>query len=157
MVRSVLVVSHAGSGIAGLVAGLYALSPPRADGRGWARGAYAVCIGILLGSLAGLLAVDWAGLDTTARIAFGALAGLGAVMAAQLIWARREAATRGTNWQERYIDRTYFTYIALWEGFVILPALNLPLPQVTVPAVAIGVLLVGHALIGRFKARVMAA
>jgi hypothetical protein len=58
------------------------------------------------------------------------------------------------GWRERYINHVYFAYISLWEGFVILPALNLPLPQVAAPVVAIGVLLIGHVLITRYKRRV---
>jgi hypothetical protein len=78
-------------------------------------------------------------------------------MGYRIVRARQEALTRGVDWQDRYIGHVYFTYISLWEGFVILPALNLPLPQISVPAVAIGVLLIGHALIGRYKSRVWVA
>ena len=38
---------------------------------------------------------------------------------------------------------------------MIFPALNLPLPQGSVPMVAIGVLLVGHTLIARYKTRAL--
>ncbi len=40
---------------------------------------------------------------------------------------------------------------------MILPALNLPLPQVSVPLVAVVVLLIGHALIARYKAPILTA
>ena len=42
-------------------------------------------------------------------------------------------------------------------GFVILPALNLPMPQVTVPVIAAAVLLTGQTLVGRYKRRVLSA
>jgi hypothetical protein len=158
VLRTVLVVIHATSGVGGLAAGLFSLSPPRpGDGRRWARRVYSLCIAILLASMAVLVAMDWSGLDAGARLAFGALGGLGAVMAYRIVRARREASTRGTNWEDRYISHVYFTYISLWEGFVILPALSLPLPQVSVPAVAVAVLLIGHTLIARYKARALAA
>jgi hypothetical protein len=158
VLRTVLVVIHASSGVGGLVTGLAALSPPRpADNRGWWRRLYLLCIVILLGSLVALVAIDWNGLDTGSRVAFGALTALGAVMAYRIARAHRLASTQEANWQERYIGHVYFTYISLWEGFVILPALNLPLPQVSVPVVAIAVLLIGHALIARYKRRILAA
>jgi hypothetical protein len=105
--------------------------------------------------LIALITVDLPDLDAGSRIAFTALTGLGVVMAYRLIRSRREASAQPEGWQERYIDHVYFTYISLWEGFVILPALNLPLPQVSVPVVTIGVLLIGHALIARYKTRVL--
>lgn len=158
VLRTILVVIHASSGVGGLVTGLAALSPPRpADNRGWLRRLYLLCIAILLASLVALVAIDWNGLDTGSRVAFSALTALGAVMAYRITRAYRLASAQGANWQERYIGHVYFTYISLWEGFVILPALNLPLPQVSVPVVAIAVLLIGHALIARYKARVLAA
>src|ERR687891_461388 len=105
-------------------------------------------------ALVGMIAVDWAGLDVAAPFTFSALAVLAAVMIYRLARARGEASTREAGWKDRYINHVAFSYIALWEGFVILPALNLPLPQVSVPVVAIGVLGIGHTLIGRYKARV---
>jgi cobalamin synthase len=140
----------------GLFAGLAALSPPRPDDhRGWWRRVYLLSLVILLGSLLVMVAVDWSGLDIASRVAFSALTALGAVMGVRIALAHRLASSRGPNWQERYIGHVYFTYISLWEGFVVLPALNLPLPQVTVPVVAILVLVIGHTLIARYKRRVI--
>jgi hypothetical protein len=65
--------------------------------------------------------------------------------------ARLDASRRAGGWQERYIGDVYFTYISLWEGFVILPALNLPLPHLSVPLLAVAVLLIGHVLLERYK------
>lgn len=155
MVRSTLVVIHAASGIAGLAAGLAALAPRPSGGGRWARPVYLVCLAVLLGTLLALIAIDWAGLDIAARVTFSALAVLAAVMVYRLLRAGTEAAERSTGWEGRYVDHVGFTYISLWEGFVILPALNLPLPQVSVPAVAIGVLVIAHILIRRYRARVV--
>jgi hypothetical protein len=157
VLRTLLVWIHASAGVAGLVAGIPSLSPPRpADDRGSWRRLYLLCIVTLVASLVVLVAIDWDELDSGSRIAFSALTGLGAVMTYRIVRALHAASTREGNWRDRYIDHVYFTYISLWEGFVILPALNLPLPQVTVPAVAVAVLLIGHALIGRYKARILA-
>jgi hypothetical protein len=153
-VRSTLVVIHAASGVAGLGVGLAALAPRPSGGRRWARPVYVGCLVVLLGTLLALIAIDWAGLDMAARVTFSALAVLATVMVYRVLRATREAVERSVGWERRYVDHIAFTYIALWEGFVILPALNLPLPQVSVPAVALGVFVIAHTLIGRYKARV---
>jgi hypothetical protein len=152
--RTTLVLVHATAGVAGLVAGLASFAPPRdADGRSWLRWIYLACIAVMFVTLIGLVAVDWEGLDTTARVAFTALTGLAAVMMLRIVLAVRVASSRVAGWEGRYIGHVYFTYISLWMGFVILPALNLPMPQVTVPVIAVVVLLVGQTLVGRFKRR----
>ena len=156
--RATLVIIHTSSGVAGLITGLAVLAPPRAgDGRGWLRWAYLLCVAILLATMIALIVLDWDGLDIAARVTFLGLAALAAFMLARILAARREAAVRSADWQGRYMRHIEFTYIALWEGFVILPALNLPLPQVSVPVVAVGVFLVLHTLLGRYRARVLAA
>lgn len=158
MLRATLVVIHASAGVGGLLAGLPSISPPRPnDGRELVRVLYAFLIGVLLLSLVALVVLDWDGLDVGARVTFTALTGLGAVMAYRIIRARLVASAGKEKWRHRYIDHVYFTYISLWEGFVILPALNLPLPQVTVPLVAIAVLAIGHVLVTRYKRRTLSA
>lgn len=157
MIRTALVVVHASAGIGGLITGLPALIPPVVGhDRRWMREAYVACLAILLTSMIALVTIDWNDLDAAGRIAFLALIGLGAIVGYRLARAHREAALRRDGWRERYVDHVYFTYISLWEGFVILPALNLPLPQVSVPLAAGAVLLIGHTSIARFRARVVA-
>lgn len=158
MTRTLLVVVHAGSGIAGLVVGLGSFAPPR-DGNGgsWVRWVYLACIAIMFVTLIALVVLDWEGLDTTARVAFTALTGLAAVMMLRIVLAARVVSSREPGWEGRYIGHVYFTYISLWMGFVILPALNLPMPQVTVPVIAAAVLLTGQTLVGRYKRRVLSA
>jgi hypothetical protein len=156
--RTILVVAHAGAGIAGLVAGLASFAPPpEDDGRAWVRWVYVALITVMFVTLIALVAVDWEGLDTTARIAFTALTGLAAVMMLRIVLAVRVASSREPGWEGRYIGHVYFTYISLWMGFVILPALNLPMPQVTVPVIAVVVLLIGRTLVGRYKRGVLSA
>ena len=156
MLREILVIIHAGSGIVGLLVGLGALSPPvPADKRSWLRRVYAGCITVLLVSMVAMIGVDWSGLEAGARIAFSGLTGLGVVIAYRLVRAHQEAGTRGTDWQSRYIGHIYFTYVSLWIGFLIVPALNMPYPQIAVPSVPIMVLLLGHVLVRRYKQRVL--
>lgn len=88
----------------------------------------------LVVSLVGMVSIDWTGLDTRARIAFSALTGLAFVILMRIALAYRAVSRRAVGWQDHYINHRYFTDISLWEGSVILAALNLPIPQVTVPS-----------------------
>jgi|SRR5262245_5332782 len=152
MLRNVVVVVHAGSGIIGLLAGLWAVAPPHPDdGRGWARRLYLGCLATLFVSLVVLIVADWSDLDNGGRIAFTALAGLAAFMLWRLILADREGRTRSPGWQQRYVTHVYFTYVALWIGFLILPAVNSPIPYLAAPLVVVVALVLGGRLIGRYK------
>lgn len=153
--RTVLVILHATPGVVGLVAGLLAFAPPRpGDGRRWWRRLYAVCIAVLLAGLVVLIAYDWSDLDSVARLAFAGLAALGAVMATRLVLARRAVQRGGDDWRRRYIAHVYFTYIALWIGLLIVPAINSPWPQFAVPVVVVACLAIGAVLVSRYQRRV---
>lgn len=152
--RTALVFLHATPGVVGLLVGVPTLRPPRpGDGRGRWRLIYALCIALVATGLVALLAYDWGTLDATARAAFTGLACLAIVMGYRLRSARSEPARRRDGWQERYVRHVYFTYVSLWIGFLIIPALNLPLPQVGVPFTVVAVLLMGNRLIGQYKER----
>lgn len=154
MLRDVLVVIHASAGFAGLITGLAAI-PPRLDTHRFRplRLGYPGCVGVLLASLVVLLVTDWQTLETGARIAFGGLAVLGGVMATRGVLAMRESSRQSPGWQGRYIAHVYFTYIALWVGFLVLPALKLPYPQVSAPIAVGATLVVGHVLVTRYRRR----
>jgi ABC-type uncharacterized transport system permease subunit len=152
MLRNVLVVVHAASGIIGLFAGLGTMAPPRPDDRrGWVRRLYLACIATLLVSLVALIVVDWSDLDNGGRIAFVALAGLAVYLVWRLVQADREGRTRSSGWQQRYVGHVYFTYVSLWIGFLILPALNSSIPFVLAPLAVAVPLVAGSILIGRYK------
>ncbi|MGH8776483.1 MAG: hypothetical protein ACRDWI_15405 [Jiangellaceae bacterium] len=167
--RTGLVLLHVTAGVVGLVAGLPSMSPPRpGDGRSRWRLLYLWCVVLLLAGLVGLVVHDWADLDAVARLAFGGLAGLGLAMVIRLLLAWRAAGdgTDGTDGSDgadgsdgrpgRYVGHVYFTYVSLWIGFLIVPAINSPIPQVAVPAVVVLVLAVGSWLVSRYKRRLAA-
>lgn len=155
MLRDILVAIHAGAGVLGLLAGLWSLAPPQPGQRArrWVRRAYQLCIAVLVVSLLVLVAVDWPGLDTGARVAFAGLTGLGVFMLYRLVSAEQTARRRPAGWQRRYLGHLYFTYVALWIGFLVIPALNLPLPMVGVPLTVVAVLLIGGLLRKRYERR----
>lgn len=154
MLRTLLVVLHASAGVSGLLLGIVAFVP-RPGRPGAVRIAYVSCIGLLLLTLLALIAADWRDLAAGARIAFSALAALAVAMVYRLARAVAEAAGESEGWQRRYIDHVFFGYISLWIGFLVIPALNLPYPQVAVPIVAVGTLGLGRVLVARYQKRVL--
>ena len=150
MLRTLLVLIHAGAGIGGLIVGLPVLSPGSVttQRRQWLRRLYAAFVAVLLAAMVALVMLDW---PHGPRAAFAGLTGLGAVIAYRLVRGHHEARAQQRGWQRRYVDHLFFTYISLWIGFLIVPALNLPAPQVAVPATALAALGVGHVLLARYK------
>jgi hypothetical protein len=156
MTRELLVAIHAGSGILGLVVGLSVFTPPESRGgrkRSW-RIAYGVLLIILVVSLLALIATDWPGLETGSRLAFSGLAGLGGVMLGRIYLAHRLAGGSGRGWERRYVGHVYFTYVSLWVGFAIVPALRSGNPGLWIPVAVIGVLAAGTLLIHRYERRI---
>ncbi|GAA5101888.1 hypothetical protein [Haloechinothrix salitolerans] len=152
MLRIALVSLHSLAGLGGLLAGLIAMRP-RPGKAGAARVVYLVCLGGLLASVVLLIAVDWPELAVGARVAFTGLAVLAAVMVFRMVRALAVATESPPGWQDRYVDHVYFTYVSLWAGFVVVPALNLPYPRIGVPLAVVAVLAIGHVLISRYKRR----
>lgn len=155
MTREMLVVIHAGSGIAGLVVGLVVFAPPPRSGgsRLLARTAYGLLLAILVVSLLGLIVRDWPTLETAARIVFSGLAALGGVMLFRIYRAHRIAESEGPGWERRYVGHVYFTYISLWVGFAIVPALRSGNPGLWIPIAVVSVLTAGTLLIHRYERR----
>ncbi|WP_116050455.1 hypothetical protein [Amycolatopsis palatopharyngis] len=156
MVTTTLIAVHAGAGILGLLTGPVTMRPDVPPGPlRWLSRIYLASLAVLLVSMVALIAVDWTGLDIGARLAFTGLAGLGAVIVYRIVQAGRESARRLPGWQRRYVAHVYFTYVSLWIGFLVLPALNLPLPYIAVPAVVLLVLAVGHVLVTGYQKRLV--
>lgn len=152
MTRELLVTIHAGSGIAGLLAGLAVFSPPRSrEDRLTFRLGYGTLLFVLVVSLLGLIIVDWADLELGARLAFSGLTVLGLVMVARFILAHRLALSDTPDSDRRYVKHIYFTYVSLWVGFAILPALRSDSPGLWIPVAVIGVLGLGSFLIRRYE------
>ena len=76
------------------------------------------------------------------------------MIAIRLLLARRAARTAATGWQRRYVDHMAFTYISLWVGFLVVPAVNTAWPQVAIPVVVVVVVVTGSVLASRYKRRV---
>lgn len=155
MTREVLVAIHATAGIAGLVVGIALFRPPetRSDRR-WLRMVYGGLLAVLAGSLLALIITDWPDLDAIPRIVFSGLAVLAGVMLYRLVLADRIAASGEPRWERPYVGHVYFTYVSLWVGFAIVPALRSGNPGLWIPIAVVGVLAVGTLLIHRYQRRI---
>jgi hypothetical protein len=154
MSREVLVAVHAGAGILGLVVGVALFSPTLASRRRFWRVLYAGLLVILTTSLLALITTDWAGLETGSRLAFSGLAILAAVMLVRIYLAHRIVTSHPPGWERRYVNHVYFTYVSLWVGFAIVPALRSPMPGLWIPVAVMGVLATGTVLVHRYQTRI---
>lgn len=156
MTREILVAIHASAGIIGLVIGPLVFPPPKTSGgrhRLW-RIIYGGLLVILAVSLLALLITDWAGLEIGSRLAFTGLAVLAGAMLVRIYLAYRLAGGNDPEWERSYVSHVYFTYISLWVGFAIIPALRSPTPGLWIPIAVIGVLAVGTLLVHRYERRI---
>lgn len=155
MTREMLVVIHAGAGVAGLLVGLAVFPPPRTpEFRKWWRITYGLLLVVLIVSLLFMIITDWSGLETGARLAFSGLAGLGLVMIARMLMAHRLAGSGEPGWERRYVGHVYFTYVSLWVGFAIVPALRSPTPGLWIPVAVVAVLTAGSVVLHRYEERI---
>ncbi len=156
MTRELLVAIHAGSGLAGLIAGLAVFRPPSIRGgrpRLW-RIIYGGLLVILVVSLVALIVKDWAGLETGTRFAFSGLAILAGVMLVRLAVGHRLVSTRASGWERGYVSHVYFTYISLWVGLAIVPAVRSANPGLWIPVAVVAVLAAGRTVLNRYKRRI---
>lgn len=154
MLHTVLIVLHATTGVVSFAAGLLCI-PLQAPGS-WRFRVYAGSLLAMLAFVAGSIAVGWAGLDTTTRLIFTGLTGLGLYM----VWRAGRAHTRlrrqDRGWRPKYLDDVGFTLISLFAGFVIVGAIDLGLPAWLVVLAAVGGVAAGIQAMKKVKTRLAA-
>jgi hypothetical protein len=126
MVHNTLIALHAGAGVVCFAAGVSSLRLRTTAS--WRFGTYLAALLALLLFMAGAIAVDWAGLDATARLIYLGLAALGLYMVWRATRAGRRLRHRDGDWRGRYLDDVGFTLISLFDGFVIVAAIDLGAP-----------------------------
>ena len=155
MVHTVLIVLHAAAALLGFAAGILCLRIPAP-----ATGRFRVYFWSLVAMVVFLFAavsVHWGELDTAARVTFTGLAMLGLYM----VWRAARAGTRlrrhDQGWQPRYLDDIGFTLISLFDGFVIVTAIDLGAPVWLVVLIAVAGVAGGIYAVSRIKARLVEA
>jgi hypothetical protein len=110
-------------------------------------------MGAMWAFLFAVIAVDWSGLDTATRWLYAGLLGLGLYLVWRSAHAGLRLRARGDGWRPRYLDDVGFTLIALFDGFVIVTAIDLGAPAWLVIAIAVAGIAAGNLVMRRVKAR----
>lgn len=143
---------HATCGIVAFAIGIAALRRDTVRRRRWLPQAVQWMVVGLVVFMTGAIMSHWDALVTTERITYCGLGGLGLYM----LWRSRRAVRSAAQWlddcRSSYIDDVGFVLIALFNGFVIVAAIDLGAPGWLVAALAIAAVIAGHTLVERFKA-----
>lgn len=147
-----LIAIHALAGIAAFVLGYFVVRPaPRTQPAGALFRAYQTALLLMLVFLVLTVAVDWIGLSTGTRLIYAALIVLGGYMLWRAWRAGSTQTASSSNWPATYVDDVGFTLIALFDGFVIIAAIDLGAPVWAVTVIAILGVVAGRWAIGRVK------
>ncbi|MFI6676795.1 hypothetical protein [Kribbella sp. NPDC050470] len=99
------------------------------------------------------VAVGWRDMSTTSQVVFSGLIVLGGYMMWRGIQASRTRPVDGGPPSGAYLEHLGFTLIALFEGFVIVAAIDLGAPAWLVVVLAVGGVVGGHLTIRNLKTR----
>ncbi|MGW4047809.1 hypothetical protein [Streptomyces sp. NPDC004721] len=122
-----LIILHAVSGAVGLCTGVVVLLNPRDHTSGWFRSYYWSIVAMVAFVIAAV-GYDWQRLGAVQRPAFGALVILALYTARRAHQARQAVRRRTVDWPSAYRDHVGFTVIALFDGFVIVGAIDVTAP-----------------------------
>ena len=148
----VMITLHTAAGVAAFVVGVAALQPYQLRRRRWLLPLLAWLVAALLVSMVGAIAAHWNDLAGSARVTFSALVVLGLYMLHRARRAPTGSAPDG-RLAARSMDDVGFLLISLFDGFVIVTALDLGVPPWIVAPVAVLAVLVGHRAVERSKGR----
>jgi hypothetical protein len=155
MTHNLLIIGHACAGVVSFGAG--ALSLSLTTTRSWRFQTYLVSLVAMFAFLSGAVAWDWRDLDSSTKAVYLGLVGLGLFMLVRALSAAARLRRRDRNWRSRYIDGIGFTLISLFDGFVIVAAIDLGAPPWLVLLVALAGVVAGvwgknlakHRVVGR--------
>lgn len=152
----VMIILHSIAGAASFAVAAAALAPNRLHRHPWLPPALLWILVAMVVAMAGAMAAHWTDLDIAAQAVFSGLLVLGLYM---LHRARRARTLAGSSDQQaslRYIDDVGFVLIALFDGFVIVTALDLGAPLWLIATLAVLAVAVGHRAITRAKSTALA-
>jgi hypothetical protein len=154
MLHTAMIGLHAAAGVAAFVAGCLALFPPNAEQRAQRLlGVYLVSLWLMLVFLLAAIAAHWRQLGPAQQMIFGGLFLLGLYMGWRALSARGLLRRRSGQWRLPDMGHIGFTLIALWDGFVIVLAIDLGTPGWLVGVLAVLGVLVGHRALRWAEAR----
>lgn len=144
MGHNLLITAHAAAGLAAFATGCLALTR---------RSYFTVYLWSLVSLVVFLaaVAIDWAGLNSASRAVFAAFTVLGGYMIWQAVQARQLQRSTSLQQRGRRIDHIGFTLVALFDGFVIIAALDLGAPAWLAIPIAVAGIAAGHTTLRRLK------
>lgn len=151
MLHTLLIALHATAGVICFATGLLCIPLQRA--RSWRFRIYAGSLLAMLAFVAGSIAVSWTDLDVAARLTFAGLMGLGFYMLWRVGRASARLRRRDPDWRLKYLDDVGFTLISLFDGFVIVGAIDLGLSAWLVVLAAVSGVVAGVQAMKRVKSR----
>jgi hypothetical protein len=151
VLHNTLIALHALAGVVCFAAGVLSLGLVTAPS--WRFQAYVGSLGGLVVFMVAAVAVDWAELDVTTRLVYVGLIGLGLYMLWRASRASVRLRTHDRDWRPRYVDDIGFTLISLFDGFVIVAAIDLDAPGWLVALLAVAGVVGGIAAMRQVKVR----
>jgi len=161
MLHTTLIAAHAASGLAAFALGCMGLRS-RARGVGGVGGVtpthrfYIGALWAMVLLLLTVVALDWPGLSPIDRVTYGALSLLALYTGWRGWRAHVDLRGRSAGWEGAYVDNVGFTLIALFDGAVLIAAIDLHAPAWLVLAVGVLGIVVGRYGVHRVKQGVAA-
>lgn len=146
-----MIILHTVAGAAAFAVGVVALQPERVRRHTWLPTLLAVLVTGLVVFMVGAMAAHWGDLNAAARTVFCVLTVLALYMLHRALRARAASAHLTGPGQGRYMDDVGFVLVALFNGFVIVSALDLNAPSWAVGSLVLLAVLVGHHAIAQAK------
>ena len=151
LLHTVLIYGHALSGLIAFALGLIVLRPQSVKSALFSSYFYSLWVMIVL--LVAVVLLDWPQLSLVSQISFGGLTLLALYTGFRGWQARQILYAQPSGWQSAYLDHVGFTLISLFDGFVIVGALDLNAAGWLVGLVAVLGVVVGISAINYFKGR----
>lgn len=151
LLHTVLIYGHALGGLVAFGLGCFVLRPTLKASARFRVYLFALWAMVLL--LVAALAVTWPDLPQASRFAYSALGLLALYTGTRGTQARRLLRTQTPGWRGTYIGHVGFTLISLFDGFVIVGALDLNAPGWLVGTVGVLGVAVGISAVNVVKAR----
>lgn len=142
MLHTVLIYGHALGGLVAFSLGCFVLRP-QSRGQAAVFRAYLFALWMMVLLLVAALGVTWHDLSGASRLAYSALGLLALYTGVRGTQAQRLRHTQTPGWPGAYIGHVGFTLISLFDGFVIVGALDLGAPGWLVGTVGVVGVLVG--------------
>lgn len=148
VLHTVLIYGHAIGGLVAFGLGCLVLRPRKV---GAVFRAYFVALWVMVLLLVAVVGIDWRELPPVSRFTYGGLTLLALYTGFRGAQARRLLQERSVHWKGAYIGHVGFTLISLFDGFVVVGALDMNAPGWLVGAVGVLGVVVGVSAVNYYK------